>query len=149
MSSEAAVKSEAVVKGQAHAGLAFVKVLRASGLPNMDNLTGLGADKSDPYVKLQSGNAVCQSKVIYNTLEPVWNEMLHLNIDDARRLVKLSVWDKDFATSDDHMGDADISLVDLEAGTATPMLLPLRNVPLGNKGGARIELEVTWNPLDG
>jgi len=136
-------------KGQVHAGLAFVKVLRGSGLPNLDNTARLGVDKSDPYVKLTSGRAACQTQVVYDSMEPVWNEMLQLNIDDASRPISLSVWDKDFATNDDHMGDADIPLAGLQAGVATLMVLPLHNVPLGNKRGAKVEVEVSWNPLDG
>ncbi len=42
------------------------------------------AGKSDPYVIVRSGKLEARSRVIYKTLDPVWNEDVHLNgtLDD-------------------------------------------------------------------
>jgi len=135
-------------KGQTHSGVAFVKVISAEALPNMDNSSGLGIDKSDPYCRLLSGSVMRQTKVIEDTLNPVWNETLPLNIDDLRKPIKLTVWDRDLTSADDLMGDARIWPAELEPNEPTRMVIPLNNVPEWHKEQATVTVEVTWAPLD-
>ena len=135
-------------KGQTHSGVAFVKVMSAKGLPNMDNASGLGIDKSDPYCRLLSGSVMRQTKVIEDTLNPVWNETLPMNIDDVRKPIKLTVWDRDLTSADDLMGDARIWPAELEPNEPTRMVIPLNNVPEWHKEHATVTVEVTWAPLD-
>ncbi|KAH7332494.1 hypothetical protein KP509_20G090600 [Ceratopteris richardii] len=56
-----------------------------------------------------------KTKVKRNTLNPVWNEELMLPVPDPLRPLKLFVFDKDFFTADDEMGDAEIDLRPLVA----------------------------------
>ena len=114
----------------------------------MDNASGLGIDKSDPYCRLLSGSVMRQTKVIEDTLNPVWNETLPMNIDDVRKPIKLTVWDRDLTSADDLMGDARIWPAELEPNEPTRMVIPLNNVPEWHKEHATVTVEVTWAPLD-
>ena len=131
-------------KGQVHAGMAFVKVLRGRDLANMDDSTGLGLDVSDPYIKLVTANGKStQTKVVQDSLEPTWNETLTLNIDDIKAPIEVQCWDSDRITSDDAMGHNTISLEGLEPNKPTKMFIFLKEPRKGC-----IDVEVTWVPLD-
>ena len=128
--------------GQVHAGIAFVKVLRGRGLINLDGTTGLALDKPDPYVKISTGYCTAQTKVINDNLNPNWNEMLQLNINDVSAPIELEVWDKDCFSKDDSMGRSTISLQGLVPNEPKTI-----SAPLGiGKGAVDID-EVTWMPL--
>ena len=145
----AASSSEFSSSGQVHAGIAFVKCLRGINLVNMDDMTGLNIDKSDPYVTITNGRGpqTVKSKVVKNSLNPTRNEMLQLNVDDPSQPLRLAVYDRDRFSKDDRMGDAEVRLEGLEPMVPTRMTLPLQNVP--RRGGGEIEIEVTWHQLDG
>jgi Ca2+-dependent lipid-binding protein len=135
--------------GQVHAGIAFVKCLRGADLVNMDDATGLNLDKSDPYITLTNGTGrqTVKTKVVRNSLNPTWNEMLQLNVDDPSQPLRLRVWDRDRFSKDDPMGEAEVQLQGLEPMVPTRVTLPLQNVP--RRGGGVVEVEVTWHQLDG
>ncbi|GAQ82809.1 synaptotagmin family protein [Klebsormidium nitens] len=94
----------------------FVRVLRARAL--------LAADSngtSDPYVKIHVGPRSAQTRVIKHELNPEWNEVFAFNkapgsgsdqnhIDRETGVLELSVWDEDFLTADDFLGQIQIPL---------------------------------------
>ena len=63
----------------------------------------LGQGKSDPYVKIHGcGNKEFKTKVIQNNLNPEWNEVFHLPIEDLEGNSKLflDVYDEDIQNDD-------------------------------------------------
>jgi len=131
-------------KGQVHAGIAIVRVLKAHDLLNADDSTGLGLDKSDPYVKIISPTGKsAQTKVIDNDLNPEWNETLQLNVDDLKPL-RLEVWDSDTLTADDPLGHGDIVLTGLAPGEPTKKKVEL----IGHPSQGWVEVEITFAALD-
>ncbi|KAL1511365.1 hypothetical protein AB1Y20_006167 [Prymnesium parvum] len=137
-------KSKALLGTQEHAGVVIVEVLNAS------NLMGLDYDgKSDPYVVLSSRSGdKMKSSVIHNTLNPVWNETLQLNVNNPTDPILLQVKDKDILTSDDPLGDTEIYLQDMQPMKATKLTQELHVWKAGKRVPAgTIRLEVTWYPL--
>jgi phosphatidylserine decarboxylase len=77
-----------------------VTLIEGRGLVAMDR-NGF----SDPYVVLDIGEHRKRSKIMYKTLEPVWNEVFELALPDPPPpLLHLRLWDKDKVGKDDRMG---------------------------------------------
>ena len=100
--------------------------------------------KSDPYVILTCGKEVKKSKIIYKTLDPVWNEMIEistLSFDEVlRNGLHMKVMDKDTLTKDDPLGEIHVNLE------------PLRSVhtheysePLPTRGS--LTFAISWEPV--
>ncbi|KAM9312681.1 multiple C2 and transmembrane domain-containing protein 2 [Gastrophryne carolinensis] len=69
---------------------------------------------SDPYVKFKlNKKTLYKSKVIYKNLNPVWDEMFVLPIQNLDQKLHIKVYDRDF-TTDDFMGSAFLDLQELE-----------------------------------
>ncbi|KAG8069000.1 hypothetical protein GUJ93_ZPchr0005g14725 [Zizania palustris] len=85
-------------------GLIKVNIRRGINLAVRDVMS------SDPYVMLNLGHQSMKTKVIKNTLNPVWNEILMLSIPHPVPSLKLQVFDKDTFTSDDRMGEAEVDI---------------------------------------
>ena len=124
---------------QVHAGIAIIRVVKGVDLVAAD-LNG----KSDPYCKVGWGSNKRKTKIIKETLNPVWNETLQLNVESVTDAVEIEVKDDDPFRKNDPLGDATFSLAELEPNKATEMTLTLQNVAKG-----QIVIEVTWCPLDG
>jgi len=91
-----------------------VTIHSASGLKPAD-----WNGKSDPYVIVKSGTFEARTKIVYSTLDPVWEEDLvfsgTLDVFLTRGLL-LEVYDHDHVLkmkSDDHLGNAHVSLQEL------------------------------------
>ena len=70
------LESDAAAKAaEAFVGLLIIRLLRGTDLPNMD-LVG----RTDAYAVFLLGDRKCRSKVVRNSLNPVWNETLSLNV---------------------------------------------------------------------
>ncbi|XP_051123035.1 probable ADP-ribosylation factor GTPase-activating protein AGD11 [Andrographis paniculata] len=85
-------------------GLIHVTIVRGTNLAVRDMVS------SDPYVILSLGNQSTKTRVIKNSLNPVWNEKLMLSIPQEIPPLKLYVYDKDTFSTDDFMGNADIDI---------------------------------------
>ncbi|XP_034041068.1 multiple C2 and transmembrane domain-containing protein 2 isoform X2 [Thalassophryne amazonica] len=69
---------------------------------------------SDPYVKFKlEGKTLYKSKVIYKSLNPIWNETFSLPVKDLSQRLYIKVYDRDL-TTDDFMGSASVLLSNLE-----------------------------------
>uniref|UniRef100_A0A3Q3EBH0 Extended synaptotagmin-1-like n=1 Tax=Hippocampus comes TaxID=109280 RepID=A0A3Q3EBH0_HIPCM len=78
-------------------GLLRIHLLEAQSLVAKDNLMGgMVKGKSDPYVKINVGGVTFKSHVVKENLNPTWNEMYEVNVDQLS-------FDKDF-DSDDFLG---------------------------------------------
>lgn len=89
-----------------------------------------------------AGGRTARTKTVKRSLNPVWNETVQLNVDDASQPLRLRVMDADVIGSDDFLGDAAIELCDLESGQPTTATLTLRNARTGE-----LDVEVVWLPL--
>ncbi|XP_062232539.1 probable ADP-ribosylation factor GTPase-activating protein AGD11 isoform X2 [Phragmites australis] len=92
-------------------GLIKVNIVRGIDLAVRDVMS------SDPYVMINLGQQSMKTKVIKNTLNPVWNERLMLSIPDPVPPLKLQVFDKDTFSSDDRMGEAEVDIRPLISAT--------------------------------
>ncbi|KAG6476276.1 hypothetical protein ZIOFF_065515 [Zingiber officinale] len=81
-----------------------VTVVRGTNLAIRDMLT------SDPYVILMLGQQKAQTTVKNSDLNPVWNEELKFSIPQHFGTLKLQVYDHDYISADDIMGEAEIDL---------------------------------------
>ncbi|CAG8562263.1 3276_t:CDS:10 [Acaulospora colombiana] len=87
-----------------------IKIVLAENLLPLDN-NGL----SDPYCVLtdEQGNRLVETRVIFETLNPRWDEAFDISIDsseDVTRKLCITVWDRDQVGSDDVCGRAGIYL---------------------------------------
>merc|ERR1712126_411838 len=69
---------------------------------------------SDPYVKFKIGGRLMhKTKTIYKDLNPLWDEVFTVPIDDAFQPVQMKVFDYDWGLQDDFMGSTSIDLTQL------------------------------------
>ncbi|KAJ6945270.1 hypothetical protein NC651_000346 [Populus alba x Populus x berolinensis] len=90
-------------------GLIKVNVVKGTNLAVRDVLT------SDPYVIIGLGQQSVRTRVIKNSLNPIWNESLMLSIPEQIPPLKVLVYDKDTFSTDDFMGEAEIDIQPLVA----------------------------------
>lgn len=83
---------------------------------------------SDPYVKVKlRQKCVYKSKIVYRNLNPTWNEVFQLAVDDVNTELVFKVYDFDRLSHDDDMGEASVNLGSLEINKENEMKLPLIN----------------------
>eukprot|EP00670_Eutreptiella_braarudii_P003906 CAMPEP_0174301948 /NCGR_PEP_ID=MMETSP0809-20121228/59347_1 /TAXON_ID=73025 ORGANISM="Eutreptiella gymnastica-like, Strain CCMP1594" /NCGR_SAMPLE_ID=MMETSP0809 /ASSEMBLY_ACC=CAM_ASM_000658 /LENGTH=1066 /DNA_ID=CAMNT_0015407787 /DNA_START=39 /DNA_END=3239 /DNA_ORIENTATION=+ len=91
-----------------------VQVNKAIGLIAADE-TGF----SDPYVQLHVGDSMRQTSYKLQTLDPMWNEEFHFDINaedaDLPSLI-MNVWDKDWGKDPDFLGSAVLDLNKIQPG---------------------------------
>ncbi|XP_022998722.1 protein C2-DOMAIN ABA-RELATED 3-like [Cucurbita maxima] len=63
---------------------------------------------SDPYVILKMGKKTLKTRVVKQNTNPQWNEDLTLSIEDPNLPITMFVYDKDWFSLDDKMGDVEI-----------------------------------------
>ena len=86
--------------------------------------------KSDPYVKIRVGKAVQESKVIDQELHPVWDETFvfptkraEACLLSAHPKIIFELWDKDFLSPDEFLGQASITCLLKHSGLLTCSIL--------------------------
>ena len=91
-------------------GVLNIAILEARNLINNDKFSPSPNDVSDPYARINinvdSRNYIYQSQVIQDDLNPVWNYICQIPIEDITTISDLSitVMDKDELTKDDLLG---------------------------------------------
>ncbi|XP_059069809.1 ADP-ribosylation factor GTPase-activating protein AGD12 isoform X2 [Cryptomeria japonica] len=85
-------------------GLLKVKVVKGTNLAVRDVMT------SDPYVVLTLGQQTMKTRVVKSNLNPVWNEEIMLSVPQSLSSLKLQVFDQDFLSADDIMGEAEVDI---------------------------------------
>ncbi|CAB3370492.1 Hypothetical predicted protein [Cloeon dipterum] len=94
---------------------------------------------SDPYVKFKiGGRMLYKSKTIYRNLNPVWDEVFTLPIEDPFLPVHIKVFDYDWGLQDDFMGSAFLDLTKLEMTTQTELNLTLTEPTTSNRGSQQV-----------
>ncbi|CAH8257169.1 unnamed protein product [Arabidopsis lyrata] len=81
-------------------GLLRLHVIRGVNLAIRDS------HSSDPYVIVRMGKQKLRTRVMKKNLNPEWNEDLTLSVTDPTLPVKIMVYDRDWFSRDDKMGDA-------------------------------------------
>ncbi|VVA95166.1 unnamed protein product [Arabis nemorensis] len=74
------------------------------------NLAVRDVCSSDPYVVLKIGRQKLKTKVVKKNVNPNWEEDLTFTVTDPNLPLNLIVYDHDFFSKDDKMGDAEIDL---------------------------------------
>ncbi|CAG8695139.1 2335_t:CDS:2, partial [Acaulospora morrowiae] len=75
-------------------GVARIEIISAKGLKQVD--TWLGGGSSDPYAKISNvttGLEYGETRVIYNNLNPVWNQVFYIPVYDLQEKFKIHVYD--------------------------------------------------------
>ena len=76
----------------------------------------IGQGSSDPFVVIRCDGASAQSRVVSKNLNPVFDELLSLRVEDATAPISIEVRDKDMVGSD-LLGRVELGAVgSLEAG---------------------------------
>ena len=107
-----------------------------------------GIGTSDPYVVMSIGLNRCESKHIFNCLDPVFDETFELDFDGVSPLY-CQVWDDDLNKFDDPLGDI---LIDIGNFVKHPdSKMRLRHQKLVNIKHGTITMDITfkpkWNPI--
>eukprot|EP00232_Nephroselmis_pyriformis_P026574 CAMPEP_0182855474 /NCGR_PEP_ID=MMETSP0034_2-20130328/1864_1 /TAXON_ID=156128 /ORGANISM="Nephroselmis pyriformis, Strain CCMP717" /LENGTH=1542 /DNA_ID=CAMNT_0024986443 /DNA_START=104 /DNA_END=4729 /DNA_ORIENTATION=+ len=132
-----------------------VQLVEGKGLPKADTF-GL----SDPYAFLglvtgrkNSANLTrigVKSKVVKNTLEPVWKETFTFEVHSLElQTLCVQIFDEDLGpVSDDLLGECIIPLKDAERGPLDKWVKLQNNGKLGLKGGpgGEVHLRIKWKP---
>lgn len=97
-------------KHQLPHGVLNIAILEARSLMNNDKFSPSPGDVSDPYamihIDVDSRTHIYQTQVIQNDLNPVWNYMCQIPLDETSTISDLSctVMDKDEMSKDDPLG---------------------------------------------
>ncbi|KAG1658742.1 Multiple C2 and transmembrane domain-containing protein [Nymphon striatum] len=94
---------------------------------------------SDPYVKIKCGNRLLhKSKTISKTLDPWWDEIFTLPVEDVFEPLEFKVYDYDFGRKDDFMGGVKVALKDLELNKTTDLNLALTDMGKKSHGSGSL-----------
>ncbi|XP_043221486.1 multiple C2 and transmembrane domain-containing protein-like isoform X2 [Amphibalanus amphitrite] len=122
-----------------------VKVLRARGLAAAD-LNG----RSDPFCVLQLVNRRRQTQTVYKTLEPYWNKVFSLEVNDIHSVLEVTVYDQDKDHAVDFLGKLAIPLLQIQSGKRRWYLLKderLRHRAKGKNPQILLEFDLIWNQV--
>jgi len=95
-------------------GMLMVQGLKAQNLPRMDG----PLFKSDPYCIFTLGEQVTRTKTIEQELNPVWSEMVNLNVFALEDELLIEIYDEDLGRPDDYIGKVALQLSSVMDATA-------------------------------
>uniref|UniRef100_A0A1A9URC3 C2 domain-containing protein n=1 Tax=Glossina austeni TaxID=7395 RepID=A0A1A9URC3_GLOAU len=102
---------------------------------------------SDPYVKMKIGGRLLhKSRTIHRDLNPVWDEVFVVAIEDPFEPIIVKVFDYDWGLQDDFMGSAQIDLTQLELGKAEDINLQLQDTNHPERQMGEILINLTLWP---
>lgn len=92
-------------------GIVMMEVKEARDLPRWKNSLRTGFDM-DPFAIVAFGQKIFRTRVLRHTLNPAWNEKLlfHVRPHEMNFSVKLSVYDWDKISANDHVGACELPL---------------------------------------
>lgn len=137
----------AMMPGGLHVGTRgrlSVKIVQANNLIAADwNRT------SDPYANVKLGLVGGKTQTVLKNCNPVWNEELHLPVNDGHvnQDIEITVWDEDrvksLRGSDDFLGRLSVPMADVLSEAVDMSNVELRDVTQGS-----ITLRLNFQPLD-
>uniref|UniRef100_A0A1B0AMI4 C2 domain-containing protein n=2 Tax=Nemorhina TaxID=44051 RepID=A0A1B0AMI4_9MUSC len=102
---------------------------------------------SDPYVKMKIGGRLLhKSRTIHRDLNPVWDEVFVVAVEDPFEPIIVKVFDYDWGLQDDFMGSAQIDLTQLELGKAEDINLQLQDTNHPERQMGEILINLTLWP---
>ncbi|RIA79993.1 C2 domain-containing protein [Glomus cerebriforme] len=123
-------------------GVLRLTIFGAKGLRNAERF-----GTSDPYIKIKvHGNQeLARTKVIEDSLNPVWNETHFLVLTTLNEFLKLEIWDFNGMSKDKPLGTSNFELKILsenpkQENISTPVLY--EGKPHGD-----IKFDAVWNPV--
>ncbi|KAM9323434.1 extended synaptotagmin-2-A isoform 1-T1 [Pholidichthys leucotaenia] len=124
-------------------GVLRIHFMEAQDLPGKDKfLGGLIKGKSDPYGVIKVGTQQFQSKVIYETVNPKWNEVYEVMVDDhTSKSMDINLYDKD-TDADDFLGRVSIDLAELQKEQKVDEWFTVEDVASG-----KLHLKLEWLSL--
>merc|ERR1711998_601218 len=90
-------------------GMLMIQGLKASNLPRMDG----PLFKSDPYCIFTMAEQVSRTKTIEQELNPVWSEMVNLNVHAMDDELLIEIYDEALGRPDDYIGKVGFRLCDV------------------------------------
>nr|GME11575.1 synaptotagmin-5-like isoform X1 [Ipomoea batatas] len=130
-------------------GTLEVKLIQGKELTNKD-IVG----KSDPFAEVfirPQRERIKKSKVINNTLNPIWNENFEFEVEDAStQHLTVKVYDDEGIQASELIGCAQVQLKDLEPGKVKSVWLALvkdLEIQRDTKNRGQIHLELLYCPF--
>ena len=131
-------------------GMLSINLISCIDLMNMDFAEGSGV--SDPYVSFTCGPNTIQSRHIMNSLNPEFNEWLHIEWDGWEPL-RIQVFDEDFGKVDDFEGSTEVVLSGFDFSNNNVMFVRNKNLsgsnpsnnPKFNDQSGKINLDIKFN----
>lgn len=122
-------------------GVVRMNVIEANELIKMDSVLKGGA--SDPYIILEVGAQVFQTKTMKNTLKPVWNETFEAYVDnDEGQEIQLKMFDEEKTGKDAKMGMLEVDITSVAEQGTRDLWLPLDGVKSG-----KVHINLAWCKL--
>ena len=102
---------------------------------------------SDPYVKFKAGGRLLyKSKTVHKDLNPIWDEIFIVPIEDPFLPITIKVFDYDWGLQDDYMGQSHLHLTSLELNRQEDLTIRLEDNQRPNKNLGEIKISVTLWP---
>ena len=141
-------------------GVLNLILIEARNLINADKFS-FPSDVSDPYAVIsfhvRTGNQNnpqifrYQTHTIENTLNPKWDYLCQVPMEDIENIsdIKINVFDSDLVTSDDILGECEISQYSVVRTARTCKERKVwKSLYLGEKAHGQVKVLVSWSPLD-
>lgn len=102
-------------------GIVMMEVKGARDLPRWRNSMRTGFDM-DPFTIVAFGQKIFRTRVLRHTLNPVWDEKLlfHVRQHEGKYMVKMSIYDWDKISANDHVGSCEIPVATLMEAAPKP-----------------------------
>jgi len=121
-------------------GVLRIALVQARDLMRMDFSLFGRKGKSDPYAVISVGAKEYRTKIIRNSVNPVWEEEWEVVIDVARgQVVHINLWDWDQGMADEFMGRVSIPIHALVNRAQTDLWINLEEATSG-----RIRIRTEW-----
>lgn len=108
-------------------GMLTIHLLGAKRLKATDVASG----SCDPYCVFKHCGQSVKSDYVKKSRSPFWNEMLNLMSTDLTKPLELQCFDYDRLSRDDPLGDAAVSLMELEPGVKKEFVVKLLHTKKG------------------
>ncbi|CAO1627428.1 unnamed protein product [Parajaminaea phylloscopi] len=102
-------------------GIVMMEVKGAKDLPRWRNSIRTGFDM-DPFTIVAFGQKIFRTRVLRHTLNPTWDEKLlfHVHQHEGNFVVKMSVYDWDKLSANDHVGSCELPMSALTEAAPKP-----------------------------